>query len=413
MKALIYDVHAVRWTFCKVVGWVAPSIYWSRFSNLRLREVAVPALPGEDWVRVRTVLGGVCGTDLAAIFQRQHPASIMQAFSSFPAMLGHENVAVVETVGSRVSGFRPGDRVVVEPSLSCVPRGMDPLCPSCAAGRFTLCDHFRDGQLPPGLMIGWNHFTGGSWSPWFVAHESQLYRVPEGISDDRAVLTDPVAGALHGVLRRRPGEGESVLILGGGVLGMSVAACLKALGCQQRIVGLVRHAKQAEQLARYGVGECVCSSRQEGQAERYGKVAEVIGGKVMPTRFGHQAFIGGFDLVYDCVGSGQSLTDALKFARSGGTVVLVGTSQISIVDTAPMWFNEVSVIGANGRAIENEQERRRHTYEIVFELMEQGKLDLDGWLTHVFELDDYRKAFEAVYDRGRSGAVKVAFRHGD
>jgi threonine dehydrogenase-like Zn-dependent dehydrogenase len=257
-------------------------------------------------------------------------------------------------------------------------------------------------------MIGWNNFSGGSWSPYFVAHASQLYRVPDGVSDERAVLTDPVAGALHGMLRRPPKDGESVLILGGGVLGMAVAACLNALGYRQRIVGLVRHTKQAEHLKRYGVCECAVSPSSEGQAERYGKVAQVIGGRLLPTRFGHQAFIGGFDLVYDCVGSGQSLTDALKFARSGGTVALVGTSQISIVDTAPIWFDEVSVVGANGRAIEDYRGRRCHTYEIVFDLFEQGKLDLDGWLTHVFGLDEYRKALAAVYDRGRSGAVKVA-----
>jgi len=63
-------------------------------------------------------------------------------------------------------------------------------------------------------------------------------------------------------------------------------------------------------------------------------VAERVGGKVIPTKFGHQAFVGGVDLVYDCVGTGQTLTDAMKYARSGGTVVEVGTSQITLVDTA-------------------------------------------------------------------------------
>ena len=166
----------------------------------------MPALPGPRWVRLRTILGGICGTDFSSIMQRGHPASILQAFSSLPAMLGHENVSVVDEVGPQVTGWRPGDRVVVEPSLSCVPRGIEPVCRHCAAGRFTLCDNFRTGPLPVGSMIGWNCFTGGSWGPYFVAHESQLYRVPDEIDDETAVLVDPIAGALHAVLRRKPAD---------------------------------------------------------------------------------------------------------------------------------------------------------------------------------------------------------------
>ncbi len=406
MNALIYDVNAVRWTFCKTAATWVPSVYWSRWSNLKLREVLVPPLPSGRWVRLKSIMGGICGTDLSALFQRQHPASIMQAFSSFPALLGHENVAEVTEIGPDVHEVEPGQRVVVEPSLSCVPRGIDPVCRSCAEGRFTLCENFHKGEIPPGLMIGWNNFTGGSWSPSFVAHVSQVYPVPDAIPDEVAVLTDPVAGALHGVLRRPPAEGERVLILGGGMLGMGLAKCLKALDFANPVTGLVRHPSQAHHL---DVAECLVSGRKEGQGERYARVARVVDGEVYPTRFGHQMLIGGFDLVYDCVGTGQSLTDALKFARAGGTVALVGTSQITLVDTAPIWFQEVDVVGANGRAIEDHEGQHRHTYEIVFDLMSRGRLNLDGWLTHVFAPEDYPKAFETLYHRGRSGALKVAF----
>jgi threonine dehydrogenase-like Zn-dependent dehydrogenase len=258
-------------------------------------------------------------------------------------------------------------------------------------------------------MIGWNAFTGGSWARWFVAHESQLYRVPEAIDDEQAVLTDPVAGALHAVLRHRPGDGENVLILGGGVVGMGVAGSIRALGSRCAITAIVRHEQQAGLMRRFGANETIRVGRSDGQAVRYGRVARRVGGTVIPSKFGHQAFVGGFDLVYDCLGSGQSLTDAMKYARGGGTVVEVGTSQIALVDTAPLWFDELQLIGANGRAIEQYNGRSMHTYEVVFELMQEGKLDLSGLLTHRFRIEQYRQAFATLIHRNETGAIKVAF----
>lgn len=409
MQALVYDISPVRWTACKVIGWRRPAIYWSRLGGLSLRRVPVPALPSPGWVRLRPILGGICGTDVASVMQRQHPAHILQVFSSLPALLGHENVSVVEAVGDEVGGFAPGDRVVVESTLSCVPRGIEPVCRYCTAGQFALCENFREGTLPPGSMIGWNSFTGGSWSDHFVAHESQLHRVPDAIGDEQAVLVDPMAGALHAALRHRPRDDETVLILGSGLLGMGVAMSMRALGNKCRIYALARHERQAELMRRAGASEVIRSGRKDDQATRYGAVASRIGGRIHPSKFGHHAFVGGFDVVYDCVGSGQSLTDAMKYARPRGTVVEVGTSQITMVDTCPLWFSELNLIGANGRAIEQYDGRRLHTYLIVMELLQQGKLNLDGLITHRFRVEQYREAFATLVNRGGSGAVKVVF----
>lgn len=412
MKALVYDVTPVRWVACKLIGWRRPSVFWSGLSGLTLQQVSVPELPSPKWVRLRPILGGICGTDFTAITQKHHPANILQVFSELPALLGHENVSLVDAVGPDVTGFQPGDRVIAESSLSCVPRGIEPVCPQCKAGRFTLCSNFRTGPLPRGSMIGWNTFTGGSWSEYFVAHESQLYHVPDGISDDEAVLVDPVAGALHAVLKRVPAGDDRVLILGAGLLGMGVAMSLRALGSSCRTYAIARHAHQADLMRRAGVDEIITVGRQDSQAARYGAVAARIGGQVLPSRFGHHALIGGFDLVYDCVGTGQTLSDAMKYARSGGTVVEVGTSQIGTVDTCPLWFDELTLIGANGRAFEDYDGRRMHTYEVVLDLIQQGKLDLRGLLTHRFPVDQYKKAFATLADRGRTGAIKVAFQPG-
>jgi threonine dehydrogenase-like Zn-dependent dehydrogenase len=412
MLALTYAIRPARWVLCKAAGWVAPAAFWSPLSGLRLQRIAVPDLPSPRWVRLRPLLGGVCGTDLAAILQRHHPASILQVFSSFPAVLGHENVSVIEEVGAEVRGWKPGDRVVVEPSLSCAAREIEPMCRECTEGRFTACRNFRTGPLPAGSMIGWNNFTGGSWSERFIAHQSQIYRVPDGIDDEVAVLTDPIAGALHAVLRRPPGNEASVAIVGGGMLGLGIAASLRAVGLGCRVVAVVRHSGQSDLLRRYGADDVVVSGRREGQGVRYARVAERVGGRAIASRFGHHALVGGFDVVYDCVGSGQSLTDSMKYARSGGTVIEVGTSQIGLVDTTPLWFDELTVLGANGRAFEVYEGRRLHTYELVFELIRRGRLDLRGLVTHRFRVADYRRALQALMSRQKSGALKVVFTPG-
>lgn len=410
MKALVYDVSAVRWTLCKLIGMRRQSVFWSWLSGLRMERVPVPQLPSPHWVRLRPVLGGICGTDWAAITQKHHPANILQVFSEMPALLGHENVSIVESVGPAVAEWKPGDRVIVEPSLSCRTRQVEPLCPQCAAGRFTLCHNFRTGPLPRGSMIGWNAFTGGSWSEYFVAHASQLYRVPDGVSDEEAVLVDPIAGAMHAALRSVPADSDRVLILGAGLLGMGIAMCLRALGCGCRLFALARHDHQADLMRRAGVDEIIRSSSKDNQATRYAAVAANVGGQVLPSKFGHQAFAaGGFDVVYDCIGTGQTLTDAMKYARSRGTVVEVGTSQITLVDTCPLWFDELTLIGANGRAFEDFEGRRLHTYQVVFALMARGRLNLRGLLTHRFRPEQYKQAFATLADRGRTGAIKVAF----
>jgi threonine dehydrogenase-like Zn-dependent dehydrogenase len=119
--------------------------------------------------------------------------------------------------------------------------------------------------------------------------------------------------------------------------------------------------------------------------------------------------IGGFDLTYDCVGSGPGLSDAMKWTRPRGTVVAVGTSQIGVVDSTPLWFTELNLVGCNGRAIEEVDGRKLHTYELVFDWLRAGRLKLDGLLTHRFRLADYRAAFQTIATRGRAGLIKAAF----
>lgn len=410
MKGLVYRVSATSWALCKVAGVLSTRVFTGPLSKLRLCELPEPDLPGPEWVRLRTILGGVCGTDLALIFQRNHPNTILQQFAAFPAVLGHENVAIIDRVGTAVPDrWKQGMRVVADPALGCAGRGIRPPCSNCAAGRPSVCEAPGDDRFPPRALVGLNRITGGSWSDYFVVHHSQLHAVPDTVPDDHAVLIDPVASAAHAVFRRRPADGEHVAITGSGIVAFGVLSAIRALGHKNVVTLVVRNAAQAEIARRLGADRALLQPRSMPRVERYRGVAHDTRAERLDGRMGNQALLGGYDLTYDCTGTPMGLTFAMSWTRARGTLVAVGTTGISIIDSTPLWFDELNVIGANGRQIEDLDGRPVHTYEAVFEWITAGRLDLSPLAPRRFPLAEYRAAFDALTDRGASRVLKVAF----
>jgi threonine dehydrogenase-like Zn-dependent dehydrogenase len=409
MKALVYNTSPLRWTVCKAVGAFTARAYYGAVSPLKLVERPVPALPSPEWVRLRTILGGVCGTDLALIAQRNHPATILQNYARFPTVLGHENVAAIDEVGSEVPDWRPGQRVCVEPAPGCHARGTGSLCPQCAAGRTSLCEWVGDKQTPPRALMGLNALTGGSWAEYFVAHHTQLHAVPDQASDEAAALVDPIASAAHAVLRRRPGANETILINGSGIIGLGIVASIRALGHENPITVMARHSFQAELARKLGATDIVRVPRGSTSRDRYDAVAERCGGQRLAARFGNQDLLGGFDLTFDCTGTGSGLSDAIKWTRSRGTLVAVGTSGITLLHTTSVWFNELHIVGANGRQTESVDGQAIHTYDLVLDWLRAGKLDLSQTAVERCKLDDYQTLFRRLLSGGRHHIIKAAF----
>jgi len=411
VKALLFDPKPFHFLAGRTLGRLRRGGFAARLSGLRLVDIPPHELPGPEWVRLRTVMGGICGTDVALIRHRQHPGSMLRAFLRFPLVLGHENVAVIDHVGPVADrmGWQIGQRVCVEPMLSCHVRGVQPPCPACAEGRFSVCQRLDEPPLPSGMMIGYNHFTGGSWGEYFVAHHWQLHRVPEALPDDVAILTDPLACAVHAVLRRIPRPQETVLVLGGGIVALGVVAAIRALAAPANMICVVRHPHQLEQVRQFGADAAIPWRRRQSLAARYHALAELTDARLVSAAYGNHAVLGGFDLVYDCIGTGRSLTDAMKWARSGGSVLQVGTPGISLVEVTPLWMSELTVHGCYGRQMETFENRKMHTYQVVFRLIESGRIRPAGLLTHVFALHEYQQALAALADRRSSKLVKAAF----
>ncbi|MDI3340581.1 MAG: alcohol dehydrogenase catalytic domain-containing protein [Sphaerobacter sp.] len=405
MQALQFSDSIPRYVLTKVVGGGYRPVFWSDLACLQLRDVPPPRLPTPEWVRIKTRYGGICGSDLGLILL--HTSTATTPFVSFPFTVGHENVGTIAELGEAVEGFAVGQRVVVDPVLGCTVRGFRELCPACARGDRNLCLRFREGTIAPGMLTGFCRDTGGSWSPSFVAHQSQLVPVPDHVSDENALMAEPFAGALHAVLRNRPQDDQTVLILGAGVLGLCTVAAIRAIGSRARVIVAARHPLQREMAARYGADLVL---RETRGPDLFRAVARETGGDVHKPLIGKHVVRGGADLVFDCVGSDETLDDGLRLTAPGGRLVLVGLAAIPRgVDWSTIWMKELTVRGTYCYAIEEVEGERISTMALTVRLMAQGKLDLAPLVTHRFRLEDYRTALDTVTRKGRSGVIKAAF----
>ena len=229
------------------------SLETSRFSPLQLEDAPDPGLPTPQWVRVKPLLSGICGSDLGTLSSENSP--YFSPITSPPFVMGHE---VVGEVVEDNSGFRAGERVVLEPALGCAVRGIDPPCPYCASGRHALCLNVARGDISPGIQTGFCRDTGGGWSQGtLVAHPSQLHRVPDAVPDEAAVAIEPLACAVHAALGAVPAPGDTTLVIGAGSVGLFTVAALRHLTDAGRIICVAKHERQREEALRLGATEVV------------------------------------------------------------------------------------------------------------------------------------------------------------
>lgn len=196
--------------------------------TLQSAEVPEPTLVSHQWVRVRAIMSGISGMDEAMILH--HDPSPLGAFLSFPFVPGNENLGIVTEVGEEVQGIEPGERVVVDPLLSCRPRQVQPPCPSCSRGEPSSCRNFAKGVIGPGMMIGACRDTSGGWGDYFIAHQSQVRRLPQNMESDQAILVPEFARAVRAVSGASSHGGRSCDRDGRGLTGPTDPRGIATLG---------------------------------------------------------------------------------------------------------------------------------------------------------------------------------------
>jgi threonine dehydrogenase-like Zn-dependent dehydrogenase len=235
VRALTVERSVTRFAAARIASGLRPG-GGGRVGPLRYGDVDEPRLPGPGWTRIRPLLAGICGSDLATVDGRS--SRWFEPVVSFPFVPGHE-----------VVGLDPDDRrVVVQPVLGCEARGISPRCTACASGATNRCVNLTGGHLQPGLQTGYCSETGGGWSHGLVAHTSQLHAVPDGWSDEAAVMVEPMACAVHGALAAPAAPGgapSTAVVIGAGTLGLGVIAALAHL--RPDVTAIIAVAKHPEQ----------------------------------------------------------------------------------------------------------------------------------------------------------------------
>lgn len=370
-----------------------------------LRELAEPKLFGPDWMIVRPHLTGICGSDSKQVFADGESDNPMTAVISFPQVLGHEMVGTVVEAGPE-AGHREGDRVVLNPWLSCGPRGITPECPSCQIGDYSMCHSFTEGRLTPGIHSGNSSDATGGFAELLPVHKVMAVPVPDDLTDEAAVLGDPFAVSLHAVLRNPPPPGGTALVYGVGALGLTTVAILEALHPTVKVAAVTRFAHQAALAEKHGA----TTFSYEPREELIPAVADWCGARVRTPWLGLPwTYPGGVDVVYDTVATAETLEVGVRVATPRGKLVISGVSTPERFEWTPWYFKELSLVGSNAFGVEELDGKRQHAIAHYFDLARSGRVDVRHMLTHTFPLEEWRAAFGALARQGESGALKVAF----
>ncbi len=305
----------------------------------------IPA-PGPNEALVRTLVAGVCGSDLHAAHGR-HP------FVPLPYRPGHEVVGVIETVGSAAEGCTPGQRVIVEPDLPCW------TCKMCTSGRENLCERLQ--------FFGCGYRQGGM-ADYFTLAADRLHPVPDVLDDRTAALIEPLSTPVHAVRLAGEVAGRSVAVLGAGTIGLFTLAVLRAHGAEKVVTTDPLPAKR-ERATALGADSVIDASTPDVA----GQVRKALGGSA--------------DIVFDCVAIQSSMDQAIAIADKGGTVMVVGVPARDV--TVPLPIVQDHQIRIQGSATYLPQD-----YEESAGLLGRGAVQTADFVTATRPLAQVAEAFD-------------------
>lgn len=402
MKALMFDLSIPKLLALQIAQLAGKSVYYrGPLSMLKLVDIPEPRISSPEWVKIKTKYCGFCGSDLNLILIKD---SLMASpFTSFPCVMGHELCGEVVEAGAAVKGVKKGDLVTVAPMLGCEVRGIKPECPACKKGKPGNCENFTEGSMSPGMFMGLCKDASGGFAEYLLAHRSQVFPVPKGVSLEAATLTEPLSVALQTVLDNRPLDGEKALVVGGGVIGTMIVKAIRGLGIGCRI-SVIEPSPFAAEFVRKSGADDVSGGPINDAAIR------AAGARAYKPMLGPAILQGGFDRVYDTVGHSSTLQSSLIATAACGTVSLVGIGKQVKFDPTPLWLKLQTLKGVYAYGYHGSGKDRKHVFEIALDLMKRKKVSVEDMLTHTFPIEQYRDMIEMNMAKGKNRAIKTAIR---
>jgi len=327
-----------------------------------MAEVPAPELKNDTDVLVRLKVVAVCGSDVHYYVSGKIGSQVVQ----YPFPVGHECAGVVEKVGSAVSRVKEGDRIAVEPAMSCGE------CDQCQAGRPHTCRKLT--------FLGCPGQAEGCLSDFIVMPEHSCFPIPDSMSFDEAAISEPLAIGVYAVNRSIPMEGANIGILGFGPIGMSVQLPAIAKGAKKVFVSDKIDGRL--QIARESGASYV------GNVNKTDVVKDIL--ELEPK---------GLDVIFECCGQKEAIDQAFDLLKPGGVLMLIGIPEFDRwsfpVDKGR--HKEVTIINVR---------RQNGAVEETLEMLENRSADVSKMPTHRFSFDDTKKAFDLVASYG-DGVMKA------
>ncbi len=236
-----------------------------------------------------------------------------------------------------------------------------------------------------------------------IAHESQLFPLDDSLSDRTAVLMEPLSIGMHAALNSRPFGGGPALVIGSGPIALGTIWSLRATGYDGELLAQVKRPYEADIARSLGASHIVSPGDEARQA------LIDTGAKGYKPIIGEEVYAGGgFPLIFDCVGNGESIRQCLRYAAPRARIVLLGcASEIPKLDLTFLWGHELEIKGFVGYGLEDWRGERKHTFQITHDLLLETGAPVDRLVTHTFPLGEYRKALSAAANRQQSKSIKV------
>jgi len=319
--------------------------------KIEIADVAEPRITCDKDVLLRIDTVGVCGSDVHYYETGRIGSQVVQ----YPFIVGHECAGTVLAVGKAVSRVKPGDRVFIEPAVTCG------TCDQCRRGRANTCRNLR--------FLGCPQQIGGCLCEYLVMPEHCCFAIEPSLPFDRAVLCEPLAIGLYAVRTAAVGPGDNVAILGAGPIGLSCLLSARAVGVQ----GCFMTEK---------IDDRITTAADAGASWVGNPTTENVVGEILDR-------CGGVEAVFECAGQQDTVDQAVELLMPGGKLMMIGiprTERVSVViDKARR--KEISIINVR---------RQNNCTRDCIDLVTSGRISVDFMITHRFGLDKTQEAFEMV-----------------
>ncbi|WP_077624656.1 NAD(P)-dependent alcohol dehydrogenase [Sediminibacillus massiliensis] len=332
--------------------------------DIELKQLSVPE-PAENEVLVKVMAIGICGSD---IHYYEH-GRIGRYVVESPLILGHECAGLVVKTGKNVTKFQKGDRVAIEPGVTCG------TCSYCKEGRYNLCPQVEFLATPP---------VDGAFVQYIKHREDFLFHIPDSVSYEAAALNEPFSVGLHAAKRADLKPGSTVAIMGMGPVGLTAIGAAKAYGATNIIVTDLEKNRLAA-AAELGATHTINVLETDVLAE----IKEITNGE-------------GVDVAFETAGNPKALQSALSAVRRGGKLAIIGLPpQDEIGLNVPaIADNELDIVGIF---------RYANTYPDGINFISSGVIDMDKLITHRYKLEDAKEAMETARVDKKSSIKVVVY----